>query len=186
MRAEGRFLIGLSAALIGLTACPAPDPKACPYAGSADAGIAGVLAGRSPSGVFGPLADGGSIVISGAPQGGEVLYAGAYLTNFNPCGVTLAAELLSADGGAVISNRDTRQSDFSVSESGGLYGPSDISSSMPNIPVCDMLGAGILAGPSILRVTIIDVNGKQGVLEGQVQPACAPGDGFCASACGPR
>jgi hypothetical protein len=191
MRERGAFLIGLNALLIGLTGCPGPHPQDCGYAGSQSAPITGVLVSfTDPGGQIGPIADGGPVYVSSAPQGGNtgfIVYAGAYLTNLNPCSVTLAAQLLSPDGGTVLTNRDTRQSYLSV-PMGDLFGVNgfDFTSTMPNVPVCDMAGQTFL-GPAILQVSITDVNGKHAVLEQPVTGACLnPHDSFCASQCGPR
>lgn len=191
MREKVVFLIGLSLGLIGLTGCPGPNPQACAYAGSERAPITGVLVSfTGPGGEVGPIADGGPVYVSSAPQGGNtgfIVYAGAYLTNLNPCGVTLAAQLLSPDGGMVLTNRDTRQSYLNVPE-GDLFGVNvfEFTSTMPNVPVCDMAGETFL-GPAVLQVWVTDVNGKHAVLEQPVTGACLNStDSYCASQCGPR
>jgi len=168
--------------------CSSPAPAPCAYAGDASAPIEAELFGYAPDQTFTTIADGGALLITGAPQGGYVLYAGALLQNVSECKVTLAAELLDPGSGAALTNRDQRQGNFGEALDGsvGWAAPDDDYADLPNIPACpDALGRGIVGVPSILQVTVTDELGKSGTFTQAVTAVCATGDSSCRCQCGP-
>ena len=184
-----RAALGAGLLAIVATACPSPGPNHCtnPYDGDESAPMQAELVGLTPDADAEamPLTDGGPLYIYGAPQGGYVIYAGAYLKNFSVCDVTLAAELIAPDGGGALTNSDSRQALFGGTGLAGYSGPSDLYSDLPNIPACpDALGGNIAGTPAILRVVATDDLGKSATFEMNVLPSCPPNDGACLCECG--
>ncbi len=154
-----------------LAGCSSPGPAPCAYAGDAAAPIQAELFGYGPDQTFTTLADGGALLITGAPQGGYILYAGALAQNLSECNVTLAAELIDPATGEALTDRDSRQSDFDVMI-GGFAAPGDDNSDLPNIPACpDALGRGLVGVSSILQVTVTDQSGKSATFRQAVTAA---------------
>jgi len=181
---SGLFLILFLIA--ALMACSSPAPKVCAYAGDPTLPIAAQIVGYDPTLSYEAIPDGGQLELTPPPQGGYVLYVGAYATNLSACDVTVSAELVDPGTGSALTDLSARESDFSVKVD-GYWSPTalDFNSDFPNIPACPgALGRGIVGVPAQVRVTITDGLGKTGTFTEAVTAVCSPGDGSCPCACG--
>ena len=179
------------ALLILLGGCPQPippTPQCSPQRAQGDLAqpVQLVPIALDAGGTLHALHDGDSIVLQRPPQGGFVLYAGAAARNVEACSAQLTAQLIDPSTGAPITGLDQRRTDF-VIEHDGFFWPANGFTQTGNIPACpDLLGRGVLARDAILRVDVIDADGRSARVEVKVKAVCESGDSYCACLCGPN
>jgi hypothetical protein len=130
------------------------------------------------------LHDGDPLVVHIPPQGGYVFYAGVAARNLEACGVQVTADLIDPASGQAMTGLDMRVTNL-VEPRNGFYWPAGVFG-VANIPACpDALHLGVVNRRAILRMDVLDAQGRGARLELPVTPACPPGDSRCACICGP-
>lgn len=169
--------------LLLLLGCPGPDATVpCTPPGDPSKPIALRAIARKGAGVA-VLADGDTVFLESAPQGGAVIYAGAEAKNVCGAVVTMTAELVDPATGKALTGADQRQGTMTVAD--GDYAHTDNPQvELPNIPSCpNALHVPIDGHAAILRVLVSTPDGRSANLDRNVVPRCPAGDAHCASLC---
>jgi hypothetical protein len=173
-----------TALLLALFSCP-QDPAThppCGIVGDATKPIALLPVAADASGTLHALHDGDDVLLQKPSQGGFVIYAGVAATNVNRC-LRSTAQLIDRAGGQPLTGIDQRNTDL-LGEQAGYFWPQSIFQT-PNIPACpDALHVGVVGRAAILRVDVLDTDGRTGRVEVLVTPVCS-GDASCTCVCGP-
>jgi hypothetical protein len=165
------------------TAC-APDPPADPVActagflGDASSPVEFELTAVSPAYVTEPLADGGTISLMQPPQGGQVLFVGARVTNVDSCGLQITGALRDEKTEQV--RFDKRSINLIPTGDGwgvtGTIGANveGLISNFSNVPVCgNSWSTTDVDGHEYgLEVTITDRGGRTLLKKIHVTPEC--------------
>lgn len=165
------------------TACgadPPADPVPCTagFLGDASSPVAFELTAVAPDYVTEPLADGGTISLMQPPQGGQVLFVGARVTNVDSCGLKITGALRDEKTQQV--RFDTRSINLIPTGDGwGVTGPiganvAGLISNFSNIPVCaNQWSTTDVDGHEYgLEVTITDRGGRTLLKKIRVTPEC--------------
>jgi len=173
------------APLLAIFSCPGPVPRPpCGVVGDATQPVALLPIAADGDHNLHALHDGDTVQLQRPPQGGFVIYAGVAATNLNRR-LLSSAELIDAATGQPLTNLDQRNADLAI-EQDGYFWPPEIYQT-PNIPACpDALHVGVVNHAAILRVDVLDMDGRAGRAEVHVTPVCGAGDKSCACLCGPN
>jgi hypothetical protein len=159
---------------------PPADPVPCTagFLGDASSPVEFELTAVSPDYVTEALADGGMISLMQPPQGGQVLFVGARVTNVDSCGLQITGALRDEKTQQV--RFDTRSINLIPTGDGwGVTGPvganvAGLISNFSNIPVCanEWSMTDVDGHQYGLEVTITDRGGRTLLKKIRVTPEC--------------
>jgi hypothetical protein len=178
-----RALLALVPFAVSTMACSpdAPsDPVPCSggFLGDAASPVQVAITAVTPDYVTEPLVDGGTISLMQPPQGGQVVFVGARVTNVDSCGLQLTGALRNETTQQV--TVDSRTINLIPTDGGwGVTGPiganvQGLVSNYANIPACDNnWSASDVDGHEYgLEVVVKDRGGRMGSAKIRVTPEC--------------
>jgi len=168
---------------LGIGGC-SPSPCGLEYLGDASAEPTLEVVTIDWEGQGSAIDDGGDVAIVIPPQGGRVVFAGAHVRNFPPCGATLSGVLRDPISKQV--RLDFRTINLKpVGDGSGGSVDADIST-FSNIPVCSNQWADqdVFDQSFELVVTVESADGEKKIDRTlNVIPRCNPSDVGCECLC---
>jgi hypothetical protein len=142
------------------------------FLGDPSAQVEMKVVARSADGVATEISDGAEVAMILPPQGGRVIFVGAFATNVSACGVELHGDLRDKTTGQV--RVDARTTNLKP-HNDGWGGPVDADiSTFSNIPLCpnQWASTAVYDNPFDLTVTITDPEGRTATKTIEVVPVC--------------
>ncbi len=175
-RAAGRLVSACALVMLGCGGGPAaaPAPSSGCFTGDPSSPPAVTLVGQTSQGTLAPVADGGTLPLVAAPQGGEVLVVGVRALNVDGCPLTLSTSLALASSG-LIAAFERRPVMLQPAADGWLEpkNPAGLAN-FANVPACPIAGLGqaVDGEPYVLTVQVEDPAGRQAQASATVVPTC--------------
>lgn len=177
-------LLVLLASAMALAACPSPETNDGPtpscklaFLGDKTQPPQIELLYWATDGASHPVVDGGQVPLLLPLQGGRVIYAGARVTNVDPCGAVISGSLRDLDNNQV--RLDARTINLTPQADGwGETSASDLSA-FANIPACpnEWSAKSLFDAGYTLEVKVRDKSGITASAQATVHPTCAePGN----------
>jgi hypothetical protein len=187
------WIVGGIAVLAPLGGChhsSTNDTPCTSFIGSESIATEMTIVARTVEGSAMAVVEGGPIPVLGAPQGGDVMFAGVRARNLNGCGVNVTAALRD-EGTDRIIGLDGRPVNLTPGPDGwGM--PSDPIglSDWANIPVCPSAAAtrSVVGSAYLLQFTLTDQGGRTAQASLHVIPFCGDPQtaGYCTTLCAPQ